>query len=67
MILLPSRELPFLFCSNLKPLSHHQALAPQPMNLAFRPFRRAAFTVRKKRDPRPSWTWGRVGGGNGRE
>lgn len=39
------------FCNNLKPLSHHQGFsAPKRVNLAFPPFRRAAFTARKKRD-----------------
>ena len=64
MTQLASRELPFPFLSSLNPFpATTRALAPKRVNLALPPFRRVAFTARKKRDLRSSWTWGRVGGG----
>lgn len=64
MTQLASRELPFLFLSNLNPPpTTTRALTPKQVNRALPPFRRVAFTDRKERDLRTSWTWGRVGGG----
>lgn len=63
MTQLASRELPFLFLSKLNPPpATTRALAPKQVNRALPPFRRVAFTARKKRDLRTSWTWGRVAG-----